>query len=86
MSLRKCYLGVGVGRNCSFNLRRESVDYFSGKAMTQHLHHIFTHSERVVLLPALTLAVLDEGQLNELMSHERGSHQLHTDHEKKKRR
>lgn len=31
-----------------------------------------------VLLPALTLAVLDEGQLNELMFHEGGSHQLHT--------
>lgn len=31
-----------------------------------------------VSLPALTLAVLDEGQLNELMFHEGGSHQLHT--------
>lgn len=82
MSLRGRYLGVGVGRNCSFNLQRESMDYFSVKVMTQHLHHIFTHSERLVLLPALTLAVLDEGHLNELVSHEGGSHQLRTDHEK----
>lgn len=32
-----------------------------------------------VLLPALTLAVLDERQLNELMFHEGRSHQLHTE-------
>lgn len=55
------------------------MDYFRVKVMTQRLHHTFTHSQRVVLLPALTLAVLHEGQLNELVPHERGSHQLHTD-------
>lgn len=76
MSVRKRYLGVGVGWNCSFNLHRESMDYLSVR-WWHSIYTIFWHSEGVVLLPALTLAVLDEGQLNELMSHERGSHQLH---------
>lgn len=42
-------------------------------------HHFCAQTLKVFLLPALTLAVLDKGQLNELMLHEGGPHQLHTD-------
>lgn len=77
-----CYLVVGVGWKLSFNLHTDTTDGVSIKVQGGHsttcIPCISEH-RLCVLLPALTLAVLDERQLNELMFHEGGSHQLHTD-------
>lgn len=74
------YLVVGVGWNCSFNLHTDKTDCVSIKVNEQQVHRaalpLCRDIESVFLLPALTLAVLDEGQFNELVFHEGSPHQL----------
>lgn len=83
---QECYLVVGVGWNCSFNLCTGKTDASAGRGSdindqrTTGAPCISTccmcTDIHVFLLPALTLAVLDKGQLDELVFHEGGPHQL----------
>lgn len=73
------YLIVGVGWISSFNLLTNKKRCVSIKVQSTTGIPSISEHRLCVLLPALTLTVLDERQLHELMFQEGGPHQLHTD-------
>lgn len=74
------YLVVGVGWSGSLNLHKDTTDGVSkNQKKVQWGCDTAVVPRAVDLLPALTLAVLDEGQLDELVLHVGGPHQLRTD-------
>lgn len=82
------YLIVGNGWSCSFTLYR-NTDWVSvnNRCVCRCTDNENTPTWRCVCvciigwLPALTLAVLHEGQFDEFMFHEGSPHQLHEDQE-----